>query len=671
MKNKRRKDARSIRMGTMNRTAHFDERTFNSEARTVELSFSSEEPYERYWGVEILGHNPDEVRLGRINDGGAFLMDHNTRDQVGVVEKSWIDQATRKGRALVRFGKSARAAEIFQDVVDSIRRNVSVSYSVLKMKLIKSEATDGGKSSIETYRVVDWEPLEISLVSVPADVTVGVGRDGGEQEREVAIEIPQQEEKDNMKKCNICGAEYDGVECPVCARAKEAAQRAAQDAVKAEQTRVSEIMAIAKKHGLIEDGARYISEGKSVADFKDFVIGKLTASPDDIDPDAGPEVRTHIPDQPIYRGSPASMLGQQLMDIRTMSRPDAHRASDVASARGRLEKAQRRHEVMLEEAARRENRAAGTGGFTAGVPSEGGFFLQGETAIDLMTTGFNNSEVLSRCQARTLNPGTQFLEIVGIDETSRANGSRGGGVRVYTTAELESLTQSKTKFNKIRIEPKKLTGLYYASGEVMANVTFLGQEMRQLFGEEFAFKCQDQVINGSGAGEALGVVNAGCTVSVSKESGQIAASIVTKNLSKMWSRLLGQRKNIVWLVNRDTNPQLDELSIPAGTGALEPRIVTFDAAGVTRIKGAPVVEIEQCATLGTVGDIIAGDFSQYITANKGDINEAMSIHVSFIYDQETFRFIYYFDGQPRWASAITPYKGSSTVSPFVTLATRA
>jgi HK97 family phage major capsid protein len=353
-----------------------------------------------------------------------------------------------------------------------------------------------------------------------------------------------------------------------------------------------------------------------------------------------------------------------------MTRPDA-RPTEKSESRSRLEQNQKRNQIILEAQAKKENRAAGTGGFTVGVPSDGGFFLQGETAVDLMTNGFNNSEVLSRCQARTINPGTQYVEIIGIDETSRVNGSRGGGVRVYTVAELDALTQSKTKFNKIRIEPKKLTGLYYASGEVMSNVTFLGQEMRQLFGEEFAFKCQDQVINGSGAGEALGVLNAGCIVSIAKESGQGAKTIVTKNLSKMWAAAIGQRKNVVWLINRDTNPQLDELVIVAGTGAVEPRFVTYAPDGTTRIKGAPVVEIEQCATLGTVGDIILADFSQYITANKGDINEAMSIEVMFLYDQQTFRFIYYFDGQPRWASAITPHKGSQTVSPFVTLATRA
>ena len=656
---------RTIKLGTTERSAQFDERTIDQETRTIELSFSSEDPYERYWGVEILGHDADEVRLDRMNNGGALCVDHNTRDQIGVVEKAWIGQ-DRKGRALVRFGKSARASEIFQDVIDGIRKNVSVGYQILKMKLIKAEKMDGG-NTIETYRVSDWEPLEISLVSVPADTTVGVGRmDDNKQLREIPIENTQQEERITMKKCHICGTEFEGAECPACARAKEAADRSAQANATAEKTRVTEIMAMGKKHGLVEDAVRHITEAKTVAEFKDYVIEKISKPADQVDTEFRSAATS--PDQAIYRGSKAATLGQQLMDIRTLAMQDA-RPAEKTEARSRLEQTQRRHQAILEETARRENRAAGTGGFTTGVPSDGGFFLQGETAIDLMTNGFNNSVVLPRCQTRTLNPGTQYVEIIGVDEKSRVNGSRGGGVRVYTTAELDALTQSKTIFSKIRVEPKKLTGLYYASSEMVNNVTFLGQEMRQLFGEEFAFKCQDQVINGTGAGEALGVLNAGCTVPVAKETGQAAASILSKNISKMWARLSG--KNPVWLINRDTTPQLDELSIVSGTAALEPRFVTYGTDGLMRIKGAPVVEVEQCATLGTAGDIILADFSQYITANRGDINEAMSVEVMFLYDQNAYRFIYFFDGQPRWVSAITPYKGSATVSPFVTLATRA
>jgi len=376
-----------------------------------------------------------------------------------------------------------------------------------------------------------------------------------------------------------------------------------------------------------------------------------------------------IEDQPIYRGSTATALGQQLMDIRTMTRPSNFSNHEVTGARSRLEQSQKRSIERVAKQLEKEGRAATSGGMTVGVPTEGGVFLQGETAVELMTNGINNSAILPKTAKRTLT-ATQYVEIIGIDESSRVTGSRGGGIRVYTNKELGEFTASKTKTKSIRIEPQKLTGLFAASGEMMRNVTFMGQEVRQLFGEEFAFKGQDLVIRGSGAGEALGILNAGCLVTVPKETGQKAKTILTKNLSNMWARFRGS--NPMWLVNRDCMPQLDELSITAGTAALEPRFVNYDAQGIFRIKGAPVVEIEQCETLGTVGDIILADWSQYVCADKGDILEAMSIHVDFIYDQELYRFIYYFDGQPRWSSALTPYKGNTnTVSPFVALASRA
>jgi len=416
-----------------------------------------------------------------------------------------------------------------------------------------------------------------------------------------------------------------------------------------------------------------IVELKSIADDIDAEIQALEIeSRNQTTETAASEITISVPDQPIYRGSPASALGQQLLDIRTISRPDVHAASEVTEARSRLDQTEKRNSERFKLQGK-ESRAASTGGFTVGQQTDGGYFLQGETAIDLMTTGFNNSEVLSRCASRTLAAGTQFVEIYGIDETSRVNGSRSGGVSVYTAAELDAFTASKTKFKKIRIEPAKLTGLYNASGEVMRNVTFLGQEMRQLFGEEFAFKCQDLVINGSGAGEALGILNAQCKIAVAKETGQAAATIMTENILKMESRLWAEGPNVVYLVNRETKPQLSTMSIAIGTGgALVPLYKSdfYQGKRVATLNGLPCITIEQAAALGTAGDIILVDLSQYITANKGDINEAMSIHVNFIYDQETYRFLYYFDGQPRWASAVTPYKGSATVGPILTIAAR-
>ena len=141
----------------------------NEEARTATLAFASEVPYERWWGVEVLDCTPKSMRQTRLRSGANLLCDHDTRDVVGVVESVEIG-ADRVGRATVRFGKSARAEEVWQDVRDGIRRNVSVGY------MIHEAILESTKDGVETYRVTDWEPYEVSLVSVPADASVGVGR---------------------------------------------------------------------------------------------------------------------------------------------------------------------------------------------------------------------------------------------------------------------------------------------------------------------------------------------------------------------------------------------------------------------------------------------------------------------------------------------------------------
>ena len=137
--------------------------------RTVELAFASEAPYERFWGIEVLDCTKGAMRQSRMRSGANLLCDHDARDVIGVVESVSIG-ADKVARAVVRFGKSARAEEVFQDVIDGIRQNVSVGYMIHKAVL--AETKDGQ----ETYRVTDWEPHEVSLVSVPADASVGIGR---------------------------------------------------------------------------------------------------------------------------------------------------------------------------------------------------------------------------------------------------------------------------------------------------------------------------------------------------------------------------------------------------------------------------------------------------------------------------------------------------------------
>ena len=371
----------------------------------------------------------------------------------------------------------------------------------------------------------------------------------------------------------------------------------------------------------------------------------------------------YVEDQPIYRGPNA--LGEQMVDIAIIG----------TSGHPQLNEARSRYEQMVKrEKTLAEKRAAGTGGMIQAVGEDGGLLVQGESAIDLIQHGFGNSAVLSR--ARNIDLGTsQFIELVGVDETSRADGSRGGGVRVYTDKELALIVQSKTKFEKIRLEPKRLTGMYFASNEILYNAPTLQSEMSALFDEEFAFKGQDLVINGSGSGEAFGILNAPCLVTVDKEAGQAAKTIIFENLVAMKARArMRNHKAMLWTANQDIESQLFQLALPIGTGGsvIPAYIPSADQGnGIDgMLLGWPIVFVEQCATLGTVGDIILGDWSMYYAANKGGIESASSIHLKFDYNQTAFRFVTWFDGQPRLKAPVTPYKGTNTVSPFVTLATR-
>ncbi|MCL4799018.1 MAG: phage major capsid protein [Burkholderiales bacterium] len=159
----------ALRGKRQERFLRLDRGAIDEEARTVTLSISSEASYERWWGFEILDHGRGSIRDMRLEAGFPLLVGHDARDHVGVGER-WEVTSDRKLQVTARFGRSARAEEIWRDVLDGIRTNASVGYLIHDLVLERQE------EGVSTYRVIDWEPLEGSLVSVPADPSVGVGR---------------------------------------------------------------------------------------------------------------------------------------------------------------------------------------------------------------------------------------------------------------------------------------------------------------------------------------------------------------------------------------------------------------------------------------------------------------------------------------------------------------
>jgi HK97 family phage major capsid protein/HK97 family phage prohead protease len=225
-----------------------------ADERTIELSFSSEEPYQRWWGIEILGHKKGEVDLSFIGSGRApLLVDHERSidDQVGVIEEVRLENG--KGRATVRFGIAERANEILARVRDGELSNISVGYEIRKMRL--ESASDG----IDTYRVTDWKPHEISIVSVPADPTVGINRAAGEEVKPVTLETERAPKMEAVIKNEPAPAAPVNID----------------DVLKAERQRIAEISAAGAKFNVGDKANDAIKTGMSVAAFNGLVLESL------------------------------------------------------------------------------------------------------------------------------------------------------------------------------------------------------------------------------------------------------------------------------------------------------------------------------------------------------------------------------------------------------------
>jgi len=313
-------------------------------------------------------------------------------------------------------------------------------------------------------------------------------------------------------------------------------------------------------------------------------------------------------------------------------------------------------------------------GLNETVPSEGGFLLSNDFSTQILQMSHDISPVASLCNRIAISSGANSIDLPAVDETSRTDGSRWGGITSYWLAEGGEKITSKPKFRRMHLQLKKVIGACYVTDELMQDATALETVIRQGFAEELAFRVDSAIISGTGAGQPLGILTSGATVTVLKESGQKSKTLVLENVVKMWSRCLGRsRKTAVWLINQDIEPQLYTMSLSIGTGGAPVFLPGGQASSApyATLFGRPIIPIEQCETLGTAGDIILADLQSYVLIDKGGLQTDVSIHVRFLNDESTLRFVYRCDGQPIYASPITQFKGAESKSPFVILETRA
>jgi len=407
---------RKFELPVMHRAFDVDRSAVDVEGRTVDLAFSSELPVERSFGLEILDHSPTSVRLGRMQNGGPVLVDHDPADHVGVVESVSVD-GDRRGRVRVRFGRGARASEIFDDVVDGIRRSVSVGYRIHEMRVEK--ARQGAEPDV--YRATDWEPLEVSIVSIPADASVGIGRSTGGEPADVKIHY-ETPEGNNMSDVNT--APQARTETPALdVRVLE------NDVRTRELDRVRGIRKMGESFGLENQAEQAIVNGQPIEEFRSVVISHLDATRRPPTPEIG------LSEREVRRFS-------FVRAINALANPNDRRAQDAAA-----------FEFEASRAAQAKTGSESRGilvpfdvvsrDLLVGTTTAGGHTVQ----TDLMAQDFIS---LLRNRSNMMQVATVMMGLNGNVAIPRQT----GGATAYWVAENGAVTESQQAFDQVTMTPK-------------------------------------------------------------------------------------------------------------------------------------------------------------------------------------------------------------------------
>jgi len=301
-------------------------------------------------------------------------------------------------------------------------------------------------------------------------------------------------------------------------------------------------------------------------------------------------------------------------------------------------------------------------GMSEGVPSEGGYLVSPTVASGIIERMYSTGKILQRISLDRLGPNSNAMTYNGIDETSRVDGSRYGGIQGYWMAEGGTKTASKPKFRQVELKLKKVAALAYATDELLSDVSALAGWLQRTVPNELRFKVEDAIYNGDGVGKPTGIMGHASLVTQLRYA---ASAVSAQDIWAMYARRWVGAPDYVWLINQDVLPQLYALGNTYQNLFMGP---TMTSAPSGTLMGLPIVEVEYAATMGSTGDIMLASLSQYQGIERGGIESATSIHVQFVTDETAFRFVYRFDGGPLWHSTLTPANGSNTQSPFVVLA---
>ena len=304
----------------------------------------------------------------------------------------------------------------------------------------------------------------------------------------------------------------------------------------------------------------------------------------------------------------------------------------------------------------------------------GGFAVTPTFLPGMLQLGFEGDPTTGRTQ--TLPMQTPTVEILARTDKDHSS-SVSGGLTVTRKPETVAASASRFEMEKVTLKATSLFGLSYATEELLQDspISFAAL-IGSGFKDQFAHHMLNEKIRGLGGSEYQGVLKAldasslGPTVSVAKETNQDAATIFAENVIKMRAQCWGYG-NAIWIANHDCYPQLAVLSIAVGTGGTLIYQQSLIEGRPDMLQGRPIFYSEYPATLGSQGDLILGNWSQYLDGLYQPMQSAESIHVRFVNHERTFKFWLRNAGAPWWRTALTPTQSTTKLSPFVVLDARA
>lgn len=427
------------------RAMRYQRDSLNVEARTVELAFASAEPYDRWWGTEVLDCTPAAVNLSRLNNRHPLLLNHDPEDQIGVIEKAWVD-ADRKCRALVRFSRGELGEEVFQDVQDGIRELVSVGYSIDDM-VLESRTEESA-----TYRVVAWTPYEVSIVSIPADATVGIGRSIAPAGAPTAL--PKETPMSETTTAAPAATQQPDIRV------------IHSEGVRAERERSAAIRAMGLAHGLVAEAEAAVNSDAAVDAFRKVVLDTLVQrgklQPVTTPPEIGMSDKErrnysvvrlmHALLEPNDREAQrlagfeieCSVAARKLQPIDDGAQHAAHRHVGYRVPHDVMASSVANDHASAAEAVRMLARVMAKRDLNVGTTTAGGHLV----ATDLLASSFID---LLRNRMKLVGLGATVLDgLVG----NLAIPSQTAGASTYWVTEGNAVTESEATFGQVTLTPK-------------------------------------------------------------------------------------------------------------------------------------------------------------------------------------------------------------------------